>query len=492
MPNAYDQFPYDGGACAASHPDNLSAIALLFGLSPAKVDSCRVLELGCGTGANLLPMAAALPGSRFVGVDLSRVQIDGGLAESASLGLDNLTLMTGDLAGLAELGSFDYVIAQGVFSWVPRAVQEALLRVTRECLAEDGVAYVSYDALPGAYPRLAVRDLLAFGARRETAPGKRVEAARRFAALAARRLEDRAPNSAAIRRLIGELGGMSDAYVLHDYLSECHDASTLTDFASRADAHRLRYMGDAQFHTMFASDASGLPPELGAWAEDQVEAEQLLDFIGQRPFRTSLLCRAERRVDRKLTWERLEDLFLTTYAEPRGREDEHWLFRVPSRELFGTPSPLVAAALQRLIDARPRPLPFSELCDQARASVDGKKRATAEDRKAIGTDLLAAAAASQVELGTWDRGLATKIEEKPRAFSFARRQAQRGGTAAVNLWHRAVPLDPGQRAVLPLLDGRRTRAQILSALKKARPETDGPWLEAQLSSLEKAAMLGRE
>jgi hypothetical protein len=122
--------------------------------------------------------------------------------------------------------------------------------------------------------------------------------------------------------------------------------------------------------------------------------------------------------------------------------------------------------------------------------LDGKKRASAEDRKAIGADLLAAAAASQVELGTWDRGLSGKIGEKPRAFSFAQRQVLSGRMAAVNLWHRAVPLDPGQRVVLPLLDGRQTRAQLLSALKKSRPGSDGPWLEAQLLSLEKAALLG--
>ena len=36
---------------------------------------CRVLELGCSMGANIIPMAEDLPESQFVGIDLSAKQV---------------------------------------------------------------------------------------------------------------------------------------------------------------------------------------------------------------------------------------------------------------------------------------------------------------------------------------------------------------------------------------------------------------------------------
>jgi hypothetical protein len=46
-------------------------MAVLFGMQPADIEQCRVLEIGCGDGANLIPMALGLPGSEFVGIDLA-------------------------------------------------------------------------------------------------------------------------------------------------------------------------------------------------------------------------------------------------------------------------------------------------------------------------------------------------------------------------------------------------------------------------------------
>ena len=65
--NPYDEVPYVGHAYNFTHPDRLSVVGALFGMRPAPVGGCRVLELGCGDGANLLPMAYTLPESRFFG-----------------------------------------------------------------------------------------------------------------------------------------------------------------------------------------------------------------------------------------------------------------------------------------------------------------------------------------------------------------------------------------------------------------------------------------
>src|SRR5258707_15247406 len=115
---SYDELPYEGDSYPAAHPDRLATIATLLGLRPPPVDRCRVLELGCACGGNLLPLALTLPHSTFVGVDASRRQIDAGQSLCHSLGLANVDLQQRDILDLdASLGRFDYILCHGVFSW---------------------------------------------------------------------------------------------------------------------------------------------------------------------------------------------------------------------------------------------------------------------------------------------------------------------------------------------------------------------------------------
>src|SRR2546430_1563610 len=71
LARAYGDVPYIGSPNATSHPDHLRVIATLFGMDAAPVPTCRVLELGCGDGANLVPIAAMFPGATFIGCDVA-------------------------------------------------------------------------------------------------------------------------------------------------------------------------------------------------------------------------------------------------------------------------------------------------------------------------------------------------------------------------------------------------------------------------------------
>src|SRR5215469_5326363 len=90
--STYDAVPYSVCAFAQTRPDRLATIATLFGMQPASPANCRVLELGCAQGGNLIPMALARPDSRFVGVDLSARQVADGLEMVRELGLKNVDL----------------------------------------------------------------------------------------------------------------------------------------------------------------------------------------------------------------------------------------------------------------------------------------------------------------------------------------------------------------------------------------------------------------
>src|SRR5687768_14514491 len=142
LQTTYDKVPYNSVAFVQTHPDRLATIATFLGMDPAPVEHCRVLELGAASGGNLIPMAATLPESEFVGLDFSLRQVKVGQAAIETLGLTNVTIRHMNILEVTpELGQFDYIIAHGVYSWVPPQVQEKLLEICRQNLAPHGVAY---------------------------------------------------------------------------------------------------------------------------------------------------------------------------------------------------------------------------------------------------------------------------------------------------------------------------------------------------------------
>ena len=194
--------PYPGHPFAQTHPDRLATVATLFGLQPAGPPECRLLELGCGDGGNLVPMAYALPGAAFTGVDLSAAALARAAAQRDALGLENLTLARADLTALPALGTFDYVVAHGVYSWVEPAARDALLAACRARLAPHGVAYVSYDVLPGGHLREITRQMLRWHLREIDDPAERIAQARTLltAVSSARACVIRSPGSSTERR----------------------------------------------------------------------------------------------------------------------------------------------------------------------------------------------------------------------------------------------------------------------------------------------------
>ena len=136
LDSSYDQVPYSVSAFPQTRPDLLASIATLFGMTPRDPNRCRVLELGCASGGNVIPMAIASPGSQFVGIDLSSRQISDGKAVVDALKLPNVDLRHLSITDLGdEWGQFDYILCHGVYSWVPPEVQEKVLAICRANLS---------------------------------------------------------------------------------------------------------------------------------------------------------------------------------------------------------------------------------------------------------------------------------------------------------------------------------------------------------------------
>ena len=163
MPTAYDEVQCPSAVYSPTHPGRLASIALLSGMEPTPADRCRVWELGCGDGFNLLAMAGGLPESEFVGIDLAEQPIALGNAIATRIGQRNVRLIAKDVAeDCSDLGQFDYIIAHGLFSWVPQHVRERVMKMCRTNLSPGGVAYISYNAYPGNHMRDLVRGMMRY------------------------------------------------------------------------------------------------------------------------------------------------------------------------------------------------------------------------------------------------------------------------------------------------------------------------------------------
>lgn len=198
---AYDETPYQSNAFSISAPGHLRAVAALYGISAPPVANARVLELGCAAGGNLLPYAVAHPEARAVGVDLSVQQIEAGQSIVKAMGLKNLDLRAMSITDITpEFGQFDYIIVHGVFSWVPPEVREAILRVCRENLAPEGIAYVSYNTYPGWKASDVVRDAMILNSHDAQTPEERLARAKDMLAMLENGLSNNNPLRSALQQ----------------------------------------------------------------------------------------------------------------------------------------------------------------------------------------------------------------------------------------------------------------------------------------------------
>lgn len=287
---SYEAVPYERLVHRFTHPARMAAATRLAGLEAPPVPTARVLELGCASGDNLVGLGYGLPDGTFAGIDLSARQIEAGHRRVEALGLANVRLVAGDLSDVdGTWGEFDYVLAHGVLSWVPEPVRRHLFRVCRERLAPGGIAFVSWNALPGWRFRRLVRDVLLEGAAAGRDSLEKARLAReRLALVAAHVLEKESPWGRYLAERAAELAEESDADLLHDYLEEENEAFSLREVVGRARAAGLDYLGDAQEPFV---PAEPLPSELALALEalpDPVVRETLLDAVRERTFRQGL------------------------------------------------------------------------------------------------------------------------------------------------------------------------------------------------------------
>ena len=297
----YSELGYKSMPFPYTTPATLEAYAALVGVSAPNPKTARVLELGATYGGNIISQALFNPDATFVGIELSQEQVEKGNEVIANAGLTNVSLIQSDIASIgSEIGTFDYIIAHGVYSWVDDGVKDALLRLIDEHLAEDGLAYVSYNTYPGWHTMEEVRQLMMFSNRDKTQfnhkekvlHGKTIGSIVGSQILKYDNLKER--NS----KFLGALRSVmqkDEYYVGHDHLEPNNDPVYFYQFNDHLEAHNLAYLCDADLTlSMVRSFDADIADTLDKLAlNDHVAQEQYLDFMLDTTFRKSIICKAK-------------------------------------------------------------------------------------------------------------------------------------------------------------------------------------------------------
>ena len=470
----YNEVLYPSAVYAQTHPDRLAMMATLYGMSPAPVERCRVLELGCGDGWNLITMAHGLPGSEFTGIDLASQPVARGTALAEKLGLKNVSLREMDVADAADLGEFDYIIAHGLYSWVPQHVREKVMALCGQSLAANGVAYISYNAYPGNHMRDMVRGMMRYHTAHFTEPEQKLRQARGLVKFLAESGEPREIYHQVLGQELERLQKYSEGGFFHDDLSSINQPFYFHEFMADAAPHGLQFLAEAdmpdnrrvQHPPQVQAVLAGLDPR------DIVGMQQYLDFLNCRAFRQTLLCRVGVRLERDVPPERACGMRVASEiraasATPDLRAQNAELFFGPKKAEIETDRPLVKVAFAKLGALWPQCLHFRELLAHSMAELGRSgAEATAEDSENLAAALVQAHEAGFIEFRMHKPPFVSEPGERPRASALAQLQLSLGDRVTTML-HLVVRMqDPLGRELLRLMDGTRDRAALKAGLDK--------------------------
>lgn len=452
----YDQVPYEGYPITATHPDRIIPVARLLGMNPAPATSSRVLELGCGDGANILPMAAVLSGSQFVGIDLAQNPIVKATGMARALGLRNIRFEQMNVMDLdAGFGEFDYILAHGLYSWVPAAVRDKIMSVCQSLLSPNGIAYISYNVYPGCHVRKMMSGMMLYHAEGAHGPQEQIAKAHEVLSF----LASGKPDSPAVADELKQLRERRDYSILHDDLCESNNPVYFHEFAAHAGEHGLQFLAESDF---FEMQPYNFPEEtrerLSAFAGgDTVRYEQYLDFLKNRRFRKTLLCRKEVPINRTPASDPIREMYISSVARavssnPDIRSTKEEEFRGTKGGALRTGHPVLKAAVVRLGQSWPVPISFDHLMD---GIAEYRDDLSEESTGVFCEMLLRCFMAGMLELHALPANFTTVVSARPLAFDYARLQARNGEHAVCNLRHTTIEMDAASLHLLALLDGER-------------------------------------
>jgi methyltransferase-like protein len=264
-------------------------------------------------------------------------------------------------------------------------------------------------------------------------------------------------------------------YVCHDYLERDNHPLYFYEFVEAAAEHGLQYLSEA--HIEHWRDGGLLPEAREALHEvagEAIRREQYLDFLTNCSFRETLLCHDDVEIDGTLSSLRMENMSVTgslecTIDQPEIWSDSTLEFHGPLETVLQTASPIAKAAFLTLGRITPQAVAFDHLLREACALLNQSlpkhqsRALTEQTRTDLAKELLQACLRGGVLLHVYQPRITSTLSERPQASPIARLQAASGGIIT-NQRHEAIDPNPLHRHLLVLMDGTRTRSDLLDDL----------------------------
>jgi hypothetical protein len=453
----YSEKRYPALSHPVTDPAHLAVSARLAGLQRlAMPEACRVMELGCASGHNLLPLAARYPNSDFMGLDFSDTAIRNARQASYGAGLHNILFETADLEHWRPSHPCDYLIAHGLFSWVPDPVKTRVLDLCGQVLSESGIACISYNTLPGWSLKRDVVPLIRALAGNPAAQGLggSIESVAESLAEMAGSGTPHAINLQAVCREMVRKG--ADVLPFDDFAPVC-DAVYFGQFAGWAAQRGLRYLGEANLRDNLPD---GIDPaalqQLAPLAADPLLLQQTLDLLSGRTHRVSLFCRADAPLEEGTT-----TAVVLQFAAGLGEMD------FPSMAGEGM---LIAIFRQVLADAGNSCLPVQELMERTAERLAGGWDPSKHSRELAGW-IFQAARLGGIQLRADRLEVPAEVPEMP-ALSRLNLHFAAQGLPVVDLRHVSCHFPAGHERLLAAMDGTRTGGELASLARAEFPELD--------------------
>jgi len=352
-------------------------------------------------------------------------------------------------------------------------VADKILDVCSKNLSPKGIAYVSYNTLPGWHIRGMIRDMMTYHTRQFTRPEVKTRQARALLNFLAEAVPaENNPYGMHLQNELDLIRRMRDSYIRHEHLENENNPIYFHQFVEKAEAHDLQYLGEAQFGIMAVAAAQGVKPEI--WntllqvCQTTTEREQYLDFLRNRQFRQTLLVHKNVVIDRSLNPEYMTPLYASSMAAPKAamnlQSTEPEEIEMPSGASVPVRLPLMKAAMTHMAEIWPAAIAFPELRKAARSRLapgEGQddEALVKQDTVILGNGLRSLYALNFIDLSSIEPGTSPELSEQPAATPLARYQAQRGATVT-NRRHRSVAINEFDRRVLEQLDGNHTTGDL--------------------------------
>ena len=459
----------------------------------------------------LIFLAFNLPDAEFVGVDLAENHIAYAKNAAQELNLSNTEFHRLDIMKMTteDFGKFDYIIAHGLYSWIPGIVREKVLSLCREMLVPNGVGYISYNAYPGSHIRDLGRGIMHFHAQKFSEPMEKIQKAITFLSFVTENTSDTKMYKPMLLSEVERHFRHEAADIFHDDLAESYQAFYFHEFAKQLAENDLQFLSEAEIH---ARSTQTFAPEVRDFLDsldNVIEREQYLDFLRGRVFRQTLFCHKEIDLNHQLEPSILDKFQLTSSIYPKSENPE--LTTSKAEKFVGIKGlgieinhPLTKIALHYLGQIWGKSIGFPELLQKAKEILEAQdftdKDWETQFKTAHAIFFQICFNTDLIDLSLYQPAAFTEVSDKPKVNALARRQLKDANNVATLLNKDIKIEDSISRHLLELLDGTRSRNDVLPLMSEFIEQSDEVedkqellnnlpnWLENSLSQLAKMGM----